>query len=79
MAAALSPAARAFQPSASDADGDALSFSISNKPGWAGFNTGTGRLNGTPTQTGSHSSIVISVSDGTDTVSLPAFKTVSKA
>jgi hypothetical protein len=62
-----------FQPSASDADNDTLSFSISNKPGWAAFNSGTGRLSGTPTQAGSHNNIVIAVSDGTDSVSLPAF------
>ncbi|MGB5260356.1 MAG: putative Ig domain-containing protein, partial [Gammaproteobacteria bacterium] len=62
-----------FQPGAADADNDTLAFSISNKPAWASFNSGTGRLNGTPTQAGSHSNIVISVSDGTDTVSLPAF------
>jgi hypothetical protein len=62
-----------FQPGASDADNDALTFSISNKPGWASFNSTTGRLSGTPTQAGSHNNIVISVSDGTDTVSLPAF------
>jgi len=62
-----------FQPSASDADNDTLAFSISNKPGWASFNSGTGRLDGTPTQAGSHNNVVISVSDGTDTVSLPAF------
>ncbi|MDH5469304.1 MAG: hypothetical protein OEX75_01825, partial [Gammaproteobacteria bacterium] len=37
------------------------------------FNTSTGRLSGTPTQSGSHGNIVISVTDGTDTVSLPAF------
>ncbi|MBT8121267.1 MAG: fibronectin type III domain-containing protein, partial [Gammaproteobacteria bacterium] len=30
-------------------------------------------LSGTPTQSGSHSNIVISVSDGTDMVSLPGF------
>jgi len=64
-----------FQPVASDADGDALGYSIANKPSWASFNTGTGRLGGTPSdaQTGNYGGIVISVSDGTDSASLPAF------
>ena len=62
-----------FLPWASDADGDNLSFSISNKPSWASFNTGTGRLSGTPTQAGTHNNIVIRVSDGSSTVSLPGF------
>jgi hypothetical protein len=64
-----------FQPSASDADGDALTFSIQGKPSWASFNAGNGRLSGTPAQAdvGSHEQIVISVSDGGATRSLPQF------
>jgi len=64
-----------FQPNASDADGDQLTFSISNKPAWASFSTSSGRLSGTPTDNhvNTYSGIVISVTDGTDTVSLPAF------
>jgi Putative Ig domain len=64
-----------FTPSASDADGDALSFSIQNGPSWATFTTDTGQLSGTPTTThvGSYANIVISVSDGKATTSLPAF------
>ncbi len=64
-----------FQPSASDADGDALTFSIENKPGWAGFNSSTGRLNGMPSASdlGTFSNIGIGVSDGTDSTSLPNF------
>jgi hypothetical protein len=52
-----------------------LTFSISNRPTWATFNTSTGRLSGTPTsaQVGSYSNIVIRVSDGKATTSLPAF------
>jgi hypothetical protein len=67
--------AYSFQPSASDADGDTLSFSISNKPSWASFNATTGRLSGTPGtgSTGSYGNIVVSVSDGTASASLPAF------
>jgi hypothetical protein len=71
----LADAAYSFQPSASDPDGNTLTFSISNRPAWATFNTATGRLSGTPTtaDVGSYASIVIGVSDGTATASLPAF------
>lgn len=72
--------AYSFQPSAADADGNTLGFSISNRPSWAGFSTTTGRLSGTPTATGTFSNIVIKVSDGRATTSLPAFTiTVSNA
>ncbi len=59
--------AYSFQPNASDADGNNLTFSISGRPSWASFNTATGRLSGTPSdaQTGNYSNIVISVRDGT--------------
>lgn len=68
-------AAYSFAPSASDANGDALSFSITGKPVWATFSTASGALTGTPTtnQVGTYSNIVISVSDGTVSQSLPAF------
>lgn len=67
--------AYAFQPSASDADGDTLTFSITNKPAWASFSSATGSLSGTPasTQAGTYSGITISVSDGTASASLPPF------
>jgi hypothetical protein len=67
--------AYSFQPSASDADGDALTFSIANKPAWAVFNPTNGRLSGTPSSTsaGNYSNISIRVSDGTATTALPAF------
>ncbi len=67
--------AYSFQPAASDADGNKLTFAIANKPAWANFSTTTGQLSGTPgtTNVGSYANIVISVSDGTNTVSLPAF------
>ena len=71
-----------FRPGASDADDDPLTFSIRNKPVWASFSTGSGRLSGTPADShvGRYSNIVISVTDGADTVSLPAFSIqVSKA
>src|SRR5512139_87101 len=67
--------AYAFSPTASDADGNMLAFSVANKPAWAVFSTATGSLAGTPTatQAGTYSGITISVSDGTATTSLPAF------
>ena len=64
-----------FAPTAYDADGDALTFSIANKPSWANFNSGTGRITGTPKSgdAGTYGNIVISVSDGAATDALPAF------
>ena len=63
----------AFQPGASDADGDTLTFSISNQPAWAIFDTSTGRLSGTPVNAGTFSNIRISVSDGQSTAALSTF------
>jgi hypothetical protein len=71
-----------FTPTASDPDGNALTFGVQNLPTWAAFNTSTGRLSGTPsaTQLGTFSNIRITVSDGTATVSLAAFSiTVTQA
>lgn len=64
-----------FQPSAADADGNTLGFSITNRPSWATFSTSTGQLSGTPSasQVGTYSNVAISVSDGRATASLPAF------
>jgi hypothetical protein len=65
-----------FQPSASDPDGNTLTFSIQNRPSWATFNTATGALGGIPAvaDVGTFSNIVISVTDGTASVSLPSFQ-----
>ena len=67
--------AYSFQPSASDADGNTLTFSVQNLPGWANFNTATGRISGTPGagDVATFSNIIISVTDGTASASLPAF------
>ena len=64
-----------FTPTASDADGDSLTFSIANMPGWASFNSATGELSGQPTlgNIGTYSNISISVSDGTASASLSNF------
>jgi hypothetical protein len=67
--------AYAFQPTASDADGNTLTYSIANRPAWATFSSTTGRLSGTPgsTNVGTYSGITISVSDGTVSTSMSAF------
>ena len=64
-----------FQPVIGDAAGNPLTVSIANCPTWASFNTASGRLSGTPSgaQVGTYSNIVMTVSDGTTSVSLPAF------
>ena len=64
-----------FTPSASDANGDTLTFSVTNKPDWADFNASTGRLSGTPTASdvATYSNIGISVSDGQASAALSAF------
>jgi hypothetical protein len=71
----LQGAAYSFTPTASDPDGNTLTFSIANAPAWATFDTATGRLSGTPgaQHVGATSGIVITVSDGTLSASLPAF------
>lgn len=68
-----------FMPTANDSDsGDTLTFSITGKPVWANLNTATGELSGTPTEAATFTHIIISVSDGSDTVSLPAFEITVK-
>src|SRR5262249_17331443 len=64
-----------FTPTASDPDGDALTFAIANKPDWASFDTSTGQLSGTPVaaSAGTFANIQISVSDGQATASLATF------
>lgn len=79
---AIAGTAYSFQPSASDPDGQTLSYTITNKPTWASFNATTGRLSGTPgdNNVGTTSGIVITASDGTLSASLPAFSiTVARA
>ena len=71
------PAARYynFQPWASDSRHKALRFAIANKPSWAGFDATYGRLYGSPipANVGTYRNVVISVSDGQYTATLPAF------
>jgi hypothetical protein len=71
----LAGSAYSFTPTASDANGNALTFSIQNQPAWTTFSTTTGALTGMPAavNAGTYSNIIISVSDGMATTSLAAF------
>jgi hypothetical protein len=62
-----------FTPTASDANGDSLTFTVTGLPAWASFNGTTGRISGTPQVAGTSANIVITVSDGQASASLPAF------
>jgi hypothetical protein len=64
-----------FTPAVTNPDDQSLSFVVINRPAWATFNPATGQLFGTPTSTdvGAFANILISVSDGSSTSSLPAF------
>jgi hypothetical protein len=67
--------AYSFQPTARDADGNTLRFTVSNKPAWAAFSSSTGRLWGTAAeaQVGSYNGIVVAVTDGKAWGKLPSF------
>ena len=69
------------QPSASDPDGQALSFSISNQPAWLAFDSRTGKISGTPTSAdvGSYQNIRVTVSDGQAQASATFSITVTEA
>jgi hypothetical protein len=64
-----------FIPTASDPDGDSLTFNVQNKPDWASFNSNTGAISGTPTlgHVGIYSNISISVTDGQATATTSDF------
>jgi hypothetical protein len=65
----------AFTPTVIQRSNKPLKFSIENKPAWASFGSRRGTLYGTPlvAQAGTYSNIRITVSDGTHSVTLPAF------
>ncbi|MEW8627980.1 MAG: putative Ig domain-containing protein, partial [Candidatus Thiodiazotropha sp.] len=67
--------AYSFTPTADDADNDSLTFSVTNLPAWASFNSSNGRLSGTPSaqDVGDYNNIRITVSDGTDSANLSSF------
>lgn len=64
-----------FTPTTTDPSGGTPMFSIENAPSWAVFNSATGELSGTPTASdvGTYANIIISVSDGKTSASLPGF------
>ncbi|MFG0456833.1 putative Ig domain-containing protein [Shewanella mangrovisoli] len=64
-----------FAPVATDSPGDSLTFSINQTISWLTFNSATGALSGTPSNqdVGVINGIVISVSDGSLSASLPPF------
>jgi hypothetical protein len=65
----------AFTPTVTRHTDQPLKFSIENKPSWASFGLKRGTLYGTPlvAHAGTYSNIRITVSDGTDSVTLPPF------
>ena len=69
-----------FTPSANDADGDNLVFSITGMPAWAAFDTASGVLScsATTADLDSTYSITISVSDGQLSSSISFDLTVTK-
>ena len=69
-----------FTPSANDADGDNLVFSIVGMPAWASFDTASGLLSGSAVMSdlASISSITITVSDGQLSSSISFDLTVTK-
>jgi hypothetical protein len=72
----IEPAAfYAFTPSVAGHSDRPLKFTIKNKPAWASFGLRHGTLYGTPqiADAGTYSNILITVSDGVTTVTLPAF------
>jgi hypothetical protein len=73
--------AYSFTPTASDAIGAPLSFSVQNLPSWATFSIATGTVSGTPSTSnvGTFANIVVSVSDGQASAALPAFSIQVKA
>jgi hypothetical protein len=64
-----------FLPTAEDADGDPLRFSVYHKPDWASFDQATGRLWGTPASgdVGTFVNITIAAWDGKVATSLNPF------
>ena len=64
-----------FTPTAADIDNDPLTFSVQGEPNWLAINSTSGAVTGTPllANIGSYSGIVISVSDGSLSSSLPQF------
>jgi len=67
--------AYSFTPTSSDVDNNVLMFSVSGLPAWATFDESSGGLSGTPTanDVGTYPNILISVTDGEFTATLPEY------
>ena len=65
----------AFQATATDADGNTLTFTAANLPAWAHLDPVTGAITGTPedADAGSYPGITLTVSDGKATAALAPF------
>ena len=75
LASVMQGNAYSFTPNASDPDGGALTFSVTNLPSWATFDATTGRVTGNPSaaDVGTYANVTISVSDGSTNATLAAF------
>jgi Putative Ig domain len=64
-----------FQPKITDPDGDRVTVTASNLPGWINLDTNTGLMRGTPGNADMQtwSGIQLRVTDGVNTTSLPSF------
>ena len=64
-----------FTPAASDLDGDSLAFRLAGAPPWVSFDSGTGRIGGTPADedVGLYPNLRITVTDGMAEAALPPF------
>ena len=64
-----------FLPTSTGGSGGTLTYSITNKPSWTSFDSGTGALGGIPggIDVGTTTGIVISVSNGPENAALNAF------
>jgi len=58
-----------FTPTASDPDGDTLTFSITSQPSWANFDTSNGTLSGTPSVTDVGMTLAVTISAADDDAS----------
>jgi putative Ig domain-containing protein len=67
-----------FKPAVADAEGDKLSFAISNRPRWLNFDVWDGKLYGVPSQAdaGTFTKVTITVSDGKKVSTLNPFDIV---
>jgi hypothetical protein len=69
-----------FTPTVVASSGSSLTYAVANRPAWAQFSSATGTLSGTPTGSAiTDANIVVSVSNGSQKASLPAFNIAVEA